>query len=100
MKENRKQKPVGLLAEHRAIFAKIATGLGVPRVLAAGSRVKGYWTDDSDWDVYLPLQKIDKSWQDKATVLGKKLNMKIDILGGGKIMPSDSYFVEADNGKV
>lgn len=60
--------------------------------------MKGYWKDDSDWDVYLPAQPVTLALRDKAIVASKKLGIKIDILGGGNTMPSNCYFVEATNG--
>lgn len=72
-------KPLGLSEADRSIVAELATMLGRP-IAATGSRVKGYWTDESDYDLQALGTAHDlPRFRLLADAIAKKYDVKIDL---------------------
>jgi predicted nucleotidyltransferase len=95
MKQGREQKPLGLSESDKIIFVEVASRLGVPRLVAIGSRVKGYWTESSDYDVLL-VQTVSAELRKRAKEVGEQLGIKIDVVSGLHWQPSYGIYVEAN----
>jgi predicted nucleotidyltransferase len=79
----RENRGVGLSSDDREIFLKLKNEIGVPYVVAWGSRVLGYWAEDSDYDVRIP-KFLNDEMRKKITSLEHLLGVKFDIsIGNG-----------------
>lgn len=65
----------------RAIFAWIAAELRLPGVWAWGSRTRGWWVEESDYDVLVPTdsQAETKRLMAVAASLSTQLGRKVDL---------------------
>jgi predicted nucleotidyltransferase len=95
LKPDRELKPLGLTEYDKLIFSSIAKELGQKRVIAVGSRVKGYWTESSDYDVLI-VTTVTKALREKVKELEKKMNIKIDVSSGLHWQPNFGIYVEAE----
>ena len=71
--------PLGLSETDRAIVAELATLVGRP-IAVTGSRVKGYWTDESDYDCQALGTAHDlPRFRLLANVIAKRHGIRIDL---------------------
>lgn len=68
-------------ADHN-IFAWIAAELGLPGVWAWGSRTRGWWVEESDYDVLVPTDSQAETQRMLAVAasLSTQLGRKVDLL--------------------
>lgn len=66
----------------RDTFALIAARLGLPGVWAWGSRTRGWWIEESDFDVIVPTdsQAETQRLMAVAAELSAELGRKVDLL--------------------
>lgn len=65
----------------RDVFARIAAGLGRDHVYAWGSRARGWWADDSDYDVIIYVDSVQEACAARlaAERVGVELGVKVDL---------------------
>ena len=65
----------------REVFARVAAGLGLDHVYAWGSRARGWWVEDSDYDVIVSAPTVDDAVRLRALAVGvaADLGVRIDL---------------------
>ena len=101
MKQGRvKGEPV-LSDADRKMYSLLAQHLGIERLIATGSRVRGYAIASSDYDCIAVAPSSEAlKLHAKAQEWAAKNKVKVDMTVSDKNAPPEGYYVEADNGKV